>query len=271
MDCGLADRQEVLDHSRRFGGIARLYGSAALARFINAHLCVIGIGGVGSWVAEALARSAVGAVTLIDLDNVAESNVNRQIHALDGQFGRAKVDVMAERMQAINPLCRVERIEEFVEADDPGRWIDGRFDYVVDCIDAYRTKAALIAHCRRHRIPLITVGGAGGQVDPLKIVLADLSRTEQDPLLSKTRKLLRSDYGFSRDPKRRFSVPCVYSSEQQRVPKSAAQACGTDGAASGITGLNCAGFGASVAVTASFGLVAVAHVLNKLADSGGGG
>lgn len=257
----------TLDYARRFGGIGRLYGEAVLERFSSARICVIGIGGVGSWAAEALARSAIGEIALIDLDNVAESNVNRQIHALDGEFGRPKVDVMAERIRAINPVCSVHSVEEFIEEDNLNRLIDYRPDYVVDCIDAYRTKAALIAHCRRGKIPIITVGGAGGQVDPLKIALADLSRSEQDPLLSKTRKLLRKAYGFSRNIKRRFSVPCVYSREHQRKPEGEQGICDPDSQEAGITGLNCAGFGSSVSVTATFGLVAVSHVLGKIAES----
>ncbi|HXK55220.1 MAG: tRNA cyclic N6-threonylcarbamoyladenosine(37) synthase TcdA [Gammaproteobacteria bacterium] len=259
---------ENLDYARRFGGIARLYGEEGLARLSQAHVCVVGIGGVGSWAAEALARSAVGEVTLIDLDHVTESNVNRQIHALDGEFGRPKVDAMARRLRAINPVCQVHPVEEFVEQNNLDLLIDGRLDYVVDCIDTYRTKAALIAHCRRRRIPVITVGGAGGQVDPLKITVADLSRSEQDPLLSKTRKLLRREYAFSRNPKRRFSVPCVYSCEQQRQPEGEGrEVCGGESAGIGITGLNCAGYGSSVAVTATFGLVAVSHVLSRIAVS----
>ena len=258
---------ENLDYDRRFGGIGRLYGRGVLEKFSRARVCVIGIGGVGSWVVEALARSAIGEITLIDLDNVAESNVNRQVHALEGEFGRPKVDVMAQRVRAINPLCSVHAVEEFIEQSNLERLIDGRFDYVIDCIDAYRTKAALIAHCRRAKIPLITVGGAGGQVDPLKVAIADLSRSEQDPLLSKTRKLLRQDYGFSRNLKRRFAVPCVYSREHQRSPEGEQAVCNPVSAEPGITGLNCAGFGSSVAVTATFGLVAVSHLLNRIAES----
>ncbi|MCB1862882.1 MAG: tRNA cyclic N6-threonylcarbamoyladenosine(37) synthase TcdA [Chromatiaceae bacterium] len=258
------------DYARRFGGIARVYGAAALQRFTGAHVCVIGIGGVGSWAAEALARSAIGELTLIDLDNVAESNVNRQIHALDGEFGRPKVAAMAERIRAINPRCRLHCEEEFIEPGNLDRLIDGRLDHVVDCIDAYRTKAALIAHCRRGKIPVVTVGGAGGQIDPLKITLADLSRSEQDPLLSQTRRVLRKEYGFSRNLQRRFSVPCVFSREQQRQPESGRDGCRVENGVVGMTGLNCAGFGSSVAVTASFGLVAVAHVLSKIAESAGG-
>jgi len=256
-----------LNYARRFGGIERLYGSAALEKFSKAHVCVIGIGGVGSWVAEALARSAVGEITLVDLDNVSESNVNRQIHALDGEFGRPKVDVMAERISAINPSCRVHCVEEFIEDANLEGVLTAEIDYVMDCIDAYRTKAALIAHCGRRKLPVITVGGAGGQVDPLKITVADLSRTEQDPLLSKTRKLLRKEYGFSRNSKRRFSVPCVYSREQPRQPVSEEGSCAADRQDAGITGLNCAGYGSSMAVTATFGLVAVSHVLDKITKS----
>ncbi|MCW8947150.1 MAG: tRNA threonylcarbamoyladenosine dehydratase, partial [Sedimenticola sp.] len=214
-----------MDYERRFGGIARLYGQSGLDRFAAAHICVVGIGGVGSWVAEALARSGVGGMTLVDLDNVAESNVNRQIHALEDQFGRAKVDAMADRILAINSDCRVTRVEEFVELDNLERLLTADFDYVVDCIDAYKTKAALIAHCRRNKIRLITVGGAGGQTDPLKVRLTDLYKTQHDPLLAKTRKLLRKEYGFSSNPKRKFDVPCVYSDEQQVYPDGKGAVC----------------------------------------------
>lgn len=255
----------AMDYERRFGGIARLYGEAALSRFASAHICIIGIGGVGSWAAEALARSAVGALTLIDLDHIAESNVNRQIHALEGQFGRAKTEAMRERIEAINPACRVVLHDEFVDADNLGRLVRLEYDYVIDCIDAYRTKAAILAHCRRGRIRIVTLGGAGGQVDPLKITMADLSRTCQDPLLAKTRKLLRREYGFPTNPKRRFEVPCVYSSEQPRYPSADGTTCLDKNSGLVNTGLNCGGFGSVMPVTATFGLVAVSYVLRKLA------
>ena len=255
----------AMDYERRFGGIARLYGEAALTRFASSHICIIGIGGVGSWVAEALARSAVGALTLIDLDHIAESNVNRQIHALEGQFGRAKTEAMQERIEAINPACRVISHDEFADTENLGRLIRPDFDYVIDCIDAYRTKAAIIAHCRRGKIWVITAGGAGGQIDPLKITLADLSRTQQDPLLAKTRKLLRREYGFPTNLKRRFEVPCVYSSEQSRYPSVDGTTCLDKGSGIVNTGLNCGGFGSAMPVTATFGLVAVSYVLKKLA------
>lgn len=255
-----------MDYTRRFGGIARLYGTAALGQFAQSHVCVVGIGGVGSWVVEALARSGIGTLTLIDLDNVAESNVNRQIHALDGQFGRPKVDAMAERVRAINPDCNVITREVFVELENLPQLVIPDYDFLVDCIDAFKVKAALIAHCRRNRIRLITVGGAGGQTDPLKIRLTDLYKTQHDPLLAKTRKLLRKEYGFPKNPKRRFDVPCVYSDEQQVYPDGSGEICQNKPAAGGAgSGLNCGGFGSSMAVTSTFAMVATAHVLKKLA------
>lgn len=250
-----------IDFGRRFGGIARLYGEAALARFRHAHVCVIGVGGVGSWVVEALARSAVGHITMIDLDNVAESNVNRQIHALTCTLGRAKVGALAERIAQINPFCQVTEIEDFITEDNLDQMIGAaRYDYVIDAIDNVRAKTALIVYCRKNGIPLITIGGAGGQIDPTRIEIRDLARTEQEPLLAKVRKRLRAQHGFPRGAKSKFGIDAVFSTEPLRFPE--VQACETD--QSGITGLNCAGFGSAMAVTASFGLVAAAQVLRKL-------
>ena len=251
---------------QRFDGLARVFGKTALQSLQRAKFCIVGVGGVGSWAAEALARSAVGALTLIDLDHIAESNVNRQIHALEGQFGRAKTEAMQERIEAINPACRVISHDEFADTENLGRLIRPDYDYVIDCIDAYRTKAAIIAHCRRGKIRVITAGGAGGQIDPLKITLADLSRTQQDPLLAKTRKLLRREYGFPTNIKRRFEVPCVYSSEQSRYPSVDGTTCLDKSSGIVNTGLNCGGFGSAMPVTATFGLVAVSYVLRKLAE-----
>lgn len=256
-----------MDYSRRFGGIARLYGEAALQRFKMAHVAVIGIGGVGSWVVEALARSALGEITMIDLDILVESNVNRQIHALDGQFGKAKVEAMSERVQAINPECVVHLVEDFLTADNVQDLIHPDMDWVIDCIDSYKTKAALIAYCRRNKIKVITVGGAGGQVDPLKIRLADLSRTEHDPLLSKTRKLLRKDFNFPRNLQRRFDIPCVYSEEQQRYPNEDGEVCLAKIDKQMGSSLNCGGYGSATTVTATFGFVAVAQVLKRLSGN----
>jgi tRNA A37 threonylcarbamoyladenosine dehydratase len=251
---------EEIDFDRRFGGIARLYGAAALERFCAAHVCVIGVGGVGSWVVEALARSAIGNITMIDLDNVAESNVNRQLHALTDTLGKAKVTALAERIAQINPYCRVTEIEDFITEENLAQFIvPGKFDYVIDAIDNVRAKVALIAYCRQHGIRLLTIGGAGGQTDPTRIEIRDLCRTEQEPLLAKVRKRLRALHGFPRGAKNKFGIDAVFSTEPLRFPENA-EACDLDGS------LNCSGFGSAMAVTASFGLVAAAHILRKLAD-----
>ncbi|MEW6512571.1 MAG: tRNA threonylcarbamoyladenosine dehydratase [Pseudomonadota bacterium] len=249
----------TFDHARRFGGIERLYGAGSLVRLGQCHVCVIGIGGVGSWAAEALARSGVGRLTLIDLDHVAESNVNRQVHALETTLGQAKVLAMQERIAQINPDCCVECFEEFVTEDNVATLLP-TCDAMVDCIDQVKPKAALIAHCRCNKLPVVTTGGAGGRTDPTRIKVDDLSRTTQDALASKLRAQLRKDYGFTRDPKKKFGVPCVFSDEQIQRPQTGA--CDIDEA--GLHGLNCAGYGSSVAVTAGFGCAAAAHCLGIL-------
>jgi tRNA threonylcarbamoyladenosine dehydratase len=256
-----------VDFERRFGGIARLYGERALERFRAAHVCVVGVGGVGSWIVEALARSAVGRLTLIDLDNVAESNINRQIQALSTTVGMPKIEALKQRIALINPYCEVELVEDFIDPDNIPQMIGtDRFDYVVDAIDSVKAKAALIAYCSQHAIPLIVVGGAGGQLDPTKIEVRDLARTEQEPLLKKVRKILRARYGFARGEKNKYHIDAVFSMEPLRYPQSGdGDACEVD--ANSITGLNCAGFGSSMVVTATFGMVAAGHMLRKLAEA----
>jgi len=249
------------DNARRFGGIERLYGTGSLARLTAAHVCVIGIGGVGSWAAEALARSGVGRLTLIDLDHIAESNINRQAHAQEDTLGQAKVLAMRERIAKINPACRVDCVEEFVAPENVATLLP-TCDAVLDCIDQLKAKAALVAHCRRAQIPVVTTGGAGGRTDPTRIRIDDLSRTTQDALASKLRAKLRKEQGFPRDAKKKFGVPCVFSDEQIRRP-AGADSCDVDEA--GRHGLNCAGYGSAVAVTASFGLAAAAWALGILA------
>jgi tRNA A37 threonylcarbamoyladenosine dehydratase len=257
-----------IDFERRFGGVARLYGKNALARFRAAHVCVIGVGGVGSWIVEALARTAIGKLTLIDLDNVAESNVNRQIQALSSTIGQPKIDALNERIRAINPFCQVTLVEDFIEPDNLAELIGNQgFDYVVDAIDGAKAKAALVAFCRDHAIPLVMIGSAGGQVDPTKIAVRDLARTEQEPLLKKVRKLLRAQYGFARGEKAKYHIDAVFSMEPLRYPEDD-PSCSIDGdERHSVTGLNCAGFGSSMVVTATFGMVAASHVLNRLAAS----
>lgn len=269
MTPALSRSKPDIDFARRFGGVERLYGKTALHIFRNAHVSVIGLGGVGSWAAEALARSAIGRITLIDLDNVAESNVNRQIHAMNGIFGRAKVDAMAERIRAIHPDCRLNLVEDFVTADNVAERITGAMDWVVDCMDNFRIKATLIAHCRRQKIKLVTVGGAGGRIDPTRIKIVDLSRTVQDPLLARTRKQLRDVYGFSCNPRRRYSVPTVYSDEPPVFPMADGGVCHRREPGAKVGGLSCAGgIGSAMTVTATFGLMAASVVLNKLAKRG---
>ncbi|WP_039876249.1 tRNA cyclic N6-threonylcarbamoyladenosine(37) synthase TcdA [Herbaspirillum frisingense] len=269
-----------IDYERRFGGVARLYGAAALQRFGQARVCVVGVGGVGSWIVEALARSAIGHLTLIDLDNLAESNVNRQIHALTETLGQAKVTALHERIRQINPTCVVTEVEDFVDPENVEQMLGGgRFDYVIDAIDNVPAKVAMIAWCRKNGMPMVTIGSAGGQIDPTQIEIRDLCRTEQEPLLAKVRKRLRSQHGFPRGTKNKFHIDAVFSTEPLRFPELAeGEVCEVapaedmdvgedvvDSTQAGVTGLNCAGFGSAMVVTATFGLVAAAHVLKKLA------
>ena len=256
------------DDSRRFGGIARLYGDAGRARLAAAHVCVVGIGGVGSWAVEALARTGVGRLTLIDLDHVAESNINRQIHAADATLGQAKVEAMRERIAGYNPACRVAVVDDFVTVDNAPQLLAGGFDYVVDAIDAVRVKVAMIAVARERGLPLVTCGAAGGQIDPTQIRVDDLARTLQDPLLAKVRGQLRKAHGFTRDPKKKFGVEAVFSTEPLRYPAPEAACDVAAGAAGapGPAGLNCAGFGSVVKVTACVGMFAAARVINGLAS-----
>ncbi|TXF96205.1 tRNA cyclic N6-threonylcarbamoyladenosine(37) synthase TcdA [Massilia arenae] len=260
-----ATLDEEVDFARRFGGIARLYGERALERFRSAHVCVIGVGGVGSWVVEALARSAVGRLTLIDLDNVAESNINRQIQALSSTVGMAKIEALKQRIAQINPFCQVTLVEDFIDPENIQAMIgDKDVDYVVDAIDSVKPKAALIAWCSANKMPLVVVGGAGGQIDPTKVEIRDLARTEQEPLLKKVRKILRAQYGFSRGEKQKYHIDAVFSMEPLRYP-DAGDACDVD--PNSITGLNCAGFGSSMVVTATFGMVTAGQVLRRLAEA----
>jgi tRNA A37 threonylcarbamoyladenosine dehydratase len=255
-----------IDFERRFGGVARLYGAVALEYFKQANVCIVGVGGVGSWVVEALARSAIGHLSMIDLDNVAESNVNRQLQATSETLGKAKVTALAERIYQINPFCQVTEVEDFVTPENLDQMIGAHnFDYVIDAIDSVKAKTALIAYCRQRGIPLITIGAAGGQTDPCKIEIRDLSRTEQEPLLALVRKRLRQNFGFPRGSKSKFGIDAVFSMEALAMPETAEVCEVDDSASAGVTGLNCAGFGSSIVVTASFGLAAAAQVLRNLA------
>lgn len=247
--------QARADRERRFGGLGRLYGEQALPRLATRLACVVGIGGVGSWAAEALARSGVGRLRLIDLDHIAESNINRQIHALEPTLGQAKVLAMRERIAAIDPAIEVEVVEDFLVPENAERLLEG-CDLVIDAIDNMRAKAAIVLACRAAKRPLVVCGAAGGKTDPARLKVDDLARTVQDPLLSRLRRHLRTEHGFPRDPARRFGVLTVYSDEPPRLPSRSSE--------SGPQGLNCAGYGSSMAVTASAGLFAAARGLEAL-------
>ena len=167
------------NYNQRFGGTRRLYGNSEVEILRAAHVCVIGIGGVGSWAAEALARSGIGELTLIDMDDVCVTNINRQIHAMTGTVGQSKIEVMAERIKLINPECKVNLIDDFITPDNIREYIDGRFDYILDAIDSMKPKAALLAYCKSNKFKVITTGGAGGQIDPTQIQITDLTKTIQ--------------------------------------------------------------------------------------------
>ncbi len=252
-----------MTHEDAFAGIARLYGNDAYELIRKMHVCVVGIGGVGSWVVEALARSAVGEITLIDYDTIATSNINRQIHTLRSSIDMKKAEAMRQRVLDINPDCRVHVIDDFITLDNQSDYLSRGYDYVVDAIDSIKFKAGMIYYCKRNKIPLITTGGAGGLTDPSQVQVRDLSKTWNDALAAKVRATLRDQYNFTRNPKRRFAVDCVFSSEQQRYPK---QDGTVDHCKPGIHGvsLDCRfGYGAASFVTGTFGFVAVAHLIQR--------
>ena len=264
---------------RRFAGVARLYGENGLQTFEKAHVLVAGLGGVGSWAVEALARSGIGELTLMDFDHIAVSNVNRQLHAIEDNFGKSKSEAMAERVRQINPLIKLNIIDDFLTPDNLDAHLhknaENPYFAVLDATDDVKLKIVLAAYCEgrgelgRARlseqkeqertkqsnkksltIPLIICGGAGGKLDPSRIKAADLAKTTQDPVLSKIRYSLRKEYGFSNDLKKKLGVTAIYSDEPRQ------------GVASG--GLSCAGYGSAVTVTATFGFVAAAEVLKLL-------
>lgn len=254
-------------YNQRFGGTRRLYGNSEVEILRAAHVCVIGIGGVGSWAAEALARSGIGELTLIDMDDVCVTNINRQIHAMTGSVGQSKIEVMAERIRLINPECQVNLIDDFITPENIPEYIGHRFDYVLDAIDSVKPKAALLAYCKRNKIKVITTGGAGGQTDPTQIQVVDLAKTIQDPLAAKIRNMLRRFYNFSKNPARKFGIECVFSTEQLKYPQADGSVCFAKATAEGPKRMDCAsGLGAATMVTATFGFVAVSRIIAKLIE-----
>jgi len=253
------------DFARRFGGLERLYGVAGAARIRNAHVLVVGIGGVGSWAVEALARSGVGRLTMIDLDHVSESNINRQIHALEATVGQAKVDAMRDRIAQINPECKVHAIDEFVE---PGNWTalleaaqaaNGPATAVIDACDQVKAKLTMAAWARATRTAFVTVGAAGGKRQAHKVDIDDLALVTHDPLLAQLRQRLRKEHGAPREGKK-IGVTCVFSRESVAPPDAS---CAIEGDGS----LNCHGYGSVVSVTATFGQCAAGWVLDQIASN----
>lgn len=249
------------DYENRFGGISRLYGQQAFNILQNSHFCVIGIGGVGSWVAESLARTGIGQITLIDHDDIAASNINRQIHSLSDTIDKSKVETMASRIKQINPECKVNIIDDFITKTNCQKYLQQDYDYVIDAIDSIIFKCAIIYYCKRNKIPIITTGGAGGLTDPTMITISDLSKTWNDPLAAKVRSELRYHYNYTRNPKRLFGIKCVYSTQQQQYPKDDGSVDYEKPRIKGVH-LDCElGFGSTTHVTATFGFIAAAKAI----------
>jgi tRNA threonylcarbamoyladenosine dehydratase len=257
------------DHSQRFGGIGRLYGTAGLARLQQAHVCIIGVGGVGSWIVEALARSGVTTLTLMDLDDICVTNTNRQLPALAHTVGQPKVSVLAQRVREISPQAVVHQRLEFLSETKAQAQLDHGYSYVVDAVDRMSVKAAIIHACNQLKTPVLTCGSAGGRRDPTQIRITDLGLAGHDPLLQQTRRKLRKDHNWPKATDGKalpMNVPCVYSTEAPTFPW-ADGSCSTQpepGQEPGLR-LDCsAGFGAATFVTGAFGFAAAAEVVRQI-------
>ena len=248
----MTDREVDLD--RRFGGIIRLYGEKKFRLIQGCQICVVGIGGVGSWVAESLARHGVSKMTLIDMDHIVESNINRQIHALDSTDGESKIKAMKDRIIDINPTCQVNCVDNFLEESNIESHISSKFDFIVDAIDQSNVKISLAEYCQSKNLSLVMVGGAGGRVDPSRIKIADLSKTFGDPLLGNIRKYFNKK---NKLPKNKYEIPTIFSDE----PVIKTDACETEQAAGG---LSCDGYGSSMNITATMAFYVVAHIISKI-------
>lgn len=248
-----------VDYARRFAGTKKLYGEAAFAKFEQAHVFVAGIGGVGTWVVEGLARTGIGRFTLVDMDVLAESNINRQLPALTSTLGVEKAVVMAQRIQEINPNATVTVVDDFITPENAKTLLEqAKPSIILDCVDDVKAKIAMALYARftkaPHKVPIIMAGGAGGKIDPLRIKVADLKHTEQDPLLAKVRSKLRHECNINKAMKEKFGISCVYSDEPPTVESS----CNT------AAGLHCGGYGSAVSITCTVGMVMVAACLKHL-------
>ena len=254
------------DYHARFSGIGRLYGVAGLHRLRQAHVCVVGVGGVGSWAVEALARTGIGEITLIDLDEVCLSNTNRQLPALTHEVGKAKVEVLAARVAAINPGCNIHPVLEFFTAANADVLLSKPFDFILDAIDNVTNKCLLIAHARTKGIPLITTGGAGGRREATAVKIVDLAFSTHDPLLQQVRRKLRSEYSFPANHREPFGVECAYSPELPVYPQLDGSVCATRDPNSDLR-LNCeSGYGTASFVTGAFGFAAAGQIVRRLVE-----
>ncbi len=259
------------DYLQRFSGVSRLYGVQGLQNLQKAHVLVVGLGGVGSWVAESLARSGVGHLTLVDLDDICITNTNRQLPAMTGLYGKMKVHAMKERILAINPQCNVYAIEDFLTEKTAPAILDHHFDYVIDAIDSLQNKALLVASCKDRSLPILITGGCAGKIDPTLIRVSDLGLSENDSLLFRLRKKLRREFGFpsaaktTSQKKQRFGITCVYSSEEPVYPTVDGGTCTIPEDETNLK-LDCStGMGSISHITAVFGFMAAGHVINFIA------
>jgi tRNA A37 threonylcarbamoyladenosine dehydratase len=252
-------------YEQRFSGIQRLVGDAKAQRLKDSHVCVVGIGGVGSWAAESLARTGIGRITLIDWDDICYSNVNRQIHAMTGVVGQAKVEVMAERIRAINPECEVRAIRDYFNGDNKHELVtEQKYDGLIDAIDQLNAKCWLIAASRRAKIPIVSCGAVGGMVDPSRLQVSDLNHSYADPLLAAVRKKLKRDFGFSKKEKSRFNVECVFSPEDKVFPRDDGTVCASKlGVNQGNIGCDF-GYGSASFITGTAAFLAVSRIIHHI-------
>jgi len=252
------------DFERRFGGIARLYGANGLEKIKKAHVLIIGIGGVGSWIAESLARTGIGKITLVDLDDICITNINRQIHATNASIGQFKIDVMGERLKSIHPEIEIQTFQSYLSLKNIHQIFDQSYDYIIDACDDFNNKCVLIDYCRNNSLPLVVIGGAGGKRDPLQIKISDLSFSQNDKLLMRIRKKLRQEFSFPGENQGEFGIWSVWSYERAVYPT--ADGCTTHTPPKALAkNMDCSeGFGAASFVTGAFAFAAVSHVIKEL-------
>ncbi len=252
-------------YQHRFGGLIRLYGTQACHKLLHSHILVVGIGGVGSWIAEALVRSGIGKITLVDLDEICVTNTNRQIHTNCETIGKSKTAIMAKRLKEINPELIVNCIEDFLGKDNIAEYITAEFSLVFDAIDDAIDKTEIIAYCKKNNYPIITIGSSGGKKDPSKITYGDLTKTPGDPMFLKIRNNLRRKHGFSRDTEQKFDVEAIYSTEPMTYPDNKGETSSSKAFIEAGEKLDCgSGYGASTMITASFGLLAASRAIHLI-------